>query len=113
MSRVRASPVTITFRAERALAEILEAMDNRSDFIRSAVLQALQHTCPLCGGRGVLTPHQRRHWGQFQRTHRVVRCRTCRATHLICAAQHPEPHEAPATKPFIQKRMSRGSATAQ
>ena len=42
----------ITFKVESQLAEILKRMPNRSQFIRSAILNSLEHVCPLCQGLG-------------------------------------------------------------
>ncbi len=77
----------ITFKVDGLLREALERLPNRSEFIRSAVLMALENACPLCNGTGCLTPEQRRHWERFARDHQVAKCRTCHATHLVCAAE--------------------------
>ena len=74
----------ITFKVDHALAEQLRMIPNRSNFIRQAVLQALQFECPLCQGSGTLTPNQMRHWEEFSRHHRVVRCQECGEAHLSC-----------------------------
>ncbi len=79
----------ITFKAEAKLAAALRAVPNRSSFIRSAVLHALEHVCPLCGGSGVFTPEQRRHWREFEASHSVERCQDCHAVHLVCRAGTP------------------------
>jgi hypothetical protein len=52
----------ITFKADRHFLKALDGIHNRSDFIRSAVLAALESTCPLCRGTGILTPDQKRRW---------------------------------------------------
>ena len=43
----------ITFKAEDALVEAMDDIPNRSEFIRSAILAALDGVCPLCHGTGV------------------------------------------------------------
>ncbi len=48
----------ITFKAEEALVEAMGDIPNRSEFIRSAILAALEGVCPLCHGTGVLSTHQ-------------------------------------------------------
>ena len=45
----------ITFKVDRELAELIKRIPNRSDFIRRAVLSALDNTCPLCQGSGIIT----------------------------------------------------------
>lgn len=74
----------ITFKVDPSLAEAIERLPNRSEFIRKAILAALTNTCPLCQGTGVLTPEQREHWEGFTRSHKVERCDDCQAVHLQC-----------------------------
>jgi metal-responsive CopG/Arc/MetJ family transcriptional regulator len=76
----------ITFKADEALLDALRGVHNRSEFIRSAILAALDSACPLCKGTGVLTPNQKEHWELFSREHRLEECGTCHEMHLICAA---------------------------
>jgi len=77
----------ITFKADASLVQALEGLENRSEFIRAAVLAALENICPLCRGSGVLTPNQQRHWNAFARYHRVRRCGDCHELHLVCAGR--------------------------
>ena len=44
----------ITFKADGELASVLKHMPNKSDFIRNAVLEYMQNTCPLCQGTGTI-----------------------------------------------------------
>lgn len=74
----------ITFKADEALAEAMAGIPNRSDFIRKAVLAALDGSCPLCKGTGILTPAQRRHWRSFAVTHSVRECDECHERYLVC-----------------------------
>ena len=76
----------ITFKADESLVEAMEGVHNRSEFIRAAILAALDGACPLCSGTGVLSPRQREHWREFSTTHRVVRCSECQSDHLVCRA---------------------------
>ncbi len=76
----------ITFKANDALIEALEGISNRSEFIRAAILSALDGACPLCRGTGVLNGEQRRHWKEFSTTHGVERCEDCHVNHLVCLA---------------------------
>ena len=77
----------ITFKADDALVEALAGVPNRSEFIRAAVLAALDGACPLCHGTGVLSPNQRRHWDDFTRTHGVEECRECHEVRLVCEVE--------------------------
>lgn len=79
-------PAIITFKADAALAEALQAVPNKSAFIRAAILTALDNGCPLCQGTGILTQEQKKHWGDFLSTHSVTTCEDCKAVHLVCQA---------------------------
>lgn len=74
----------VTFKADDALLGALEGVENRSEFIRSAVLAALENICPLCKGRGILTPNQRNHWASFASDHGIEKCGDCQEIHLVC-----------------------------
>jgi len=65
-------------------------VENRSEFIRAAILAALENTCPLCKGAGTLTPQQRKHWDEFAKRHTVAQCEDCRALHLVCEAERSD-----------------------
>lgn len=74
----------ITFKADASLMEALQGVENRSSFIRAAILAALDSTCPLCKGSGILTPNQRKHWQEFSSTHSLRECNECNELHLVC-----------------------------
>ena len=76
----------ITFKVEPQLAEILRRMPNRSEFIRSAILNSLDHVCPLCQGSGILSPDQQRHWREFAEHHGIQECKQCGSVVLVCDA---------------------------
>jgi hypothetical protein len=74
----------ITFKVDAQLLEAMKGLPNRSDFIRNALLAALDSTCPVCKGSGVLTPNQQKHWGSFLEGHSFTECGDCHEVHLIC-----------------------------
>lgn len=76
----------VTFKADQALIEAMRGVPNRSEFIREAILAALDSSCPLCGGTGTLTPDQRKHWRAFKSQHPVIECSECHAMHIVCSA---------------------------
>ena len=76
----------ITFKADRELLQAMKGINNRSAFIRQAILAALESTCPMCNGTGVLTPSQQNHWQQFSAHHHVETCESCSETHIVCDA---------------------------
>jgi hypothetical protein len=74
----------ITFKVDGSLLDAMEGIPNRSEFIRAAVLQALDSACPLCQGTGIMTPEQKDHWDSFTADHQIEECDDCHALHLIC-----------------------------
>lgn len=74
----------ITFKADASLLAALSKIHNRSEFIRSAILNALANHCPLCQGAGVLTPNQKRHWEAIAAAHPLRECDDCHEVHLVC-----------------------------
>ncbi|MBN1911543.1 MAG: hypothetical protein JW818_17510 [Pirellulales bacterium] len=82
----------VTFKVDHALWEAMQGIPNRSAFIRSAILTALDSVCPLCQGSGTLTPDQRNHWERFARHHTIERCDDCDAFHLVCVGREQEEH---------------------
>lgn len=75
----------ISFKADEALLNAMRGVSNRSEFIRSAILAALDGTCPLCGGAGTLTPNQMKHWNDLASDHSVEECEDCREVRLVCS----------------------------
>lgn len=59
----------ISFKVDSSLATAIKRVPNRSEFIRRAILSALDNTCPVCLGSGTLTPHQKSKWEQFLKKH--------------------------------------------
>ena len=80
----------ITFKVDDTLRRAMQGVQNRSEFIRAAVLAALDSVCPLCKGSGILTPNQRKHWETFSKNHPLQECEDCHAVHLVCGAESSE-----------------------
>lgn len=83
----------ITFKVDEPLLAAMSGIPNRSEFIRAAILSALDSVCPLCKGSGILSPDQRMHWVQFSEHHALAECEDCHAVHLVCDANTP--HTSP------------------
>lgn len=83
---MRSKDQIITFKSDAALVEAMEGIPNRSEFIRAAIIAALDGPCPLCHGTGVLSPKQQEHWQEFQRTHSVATCDECHERLIVCNA---------------------------
>ena len=67
----------ITFKADASLAKLLQGVSNRSEFIRSAVLAALDNACPFCKGTGVLNPHKKQHLEAVASSFQEQDCKEC------------------------------------
>lgn len=74
----------ITFKADEQLLKLLKGISNRSEFIRSAILAALDSSCPLCKGTGVLSSHKKEHWDDFSKKHGIEECGHCDDVKLVC-----------------------------
>jgi len=81
----RAKTEVVSFKADPALLGAMRGITNRSEFIRSAILAALDSTCPLCSGTGTLTPNQMRHWNDLATDHSVEECEDCQEVRLVCS----------------------------
>ena len=77
----------ITFKVDQSLWEAMRGIPNRSEFIRSAIQAALDCTCPLCRGTGMLNPDQQKHWKRFAQNHKLEECDDCHAIHIVCAQE--------------------------
>jgi len=83
----KAKQEIVTFKVDQSLLDVLKDLPNRSEFIRQAILNALDNVCPLCQGTGSLTPNQKKHWELFSRSHSLEECDNCQEIHLICNEQ--------------------------
>ncbi len=82
----RGKPEIITFKVDGSLSRLMRGVGNRSAFIRTAILNALDNACPLCKGTGVLSPKQKEHWATFSEEHTLEECEECHEFHLTCSA---------------------------
>lgn len=85
MAAKKGAQEIVTFKTDRSLRDAMRGIPNRSEFIRAAILAALDGACPLCKGTGILTPDQRRHWQAFAADHPVKECGECHALHVVCS----------------------------
>lgn len=86
MGTKKPKPEVVTFKTDGTLLEALKGVPNRSEFIRAAVLAALENHCPLCGGSGVLTPNRLKHWRAFIESHSLSECPDCHELKIVCPA---------------------------
>ncbi len=78
----------ITFKVDESLMDALRGVENRSDFIRSAILAALDNRCPMCLGTGIISPNQKKHWVSFCEGHSIEECDDCHELHLVCSREN-------------------------
>jgi len=83
---MRSKDQIISFKADESLVEALSGLGNRSEFIRGAILAALNGPCPLCRGTGVLSANQRQHWHELESDHSIETCTDCHESHIVCRA---------------------------
>src|SRR5438067_3674753 len=65
MSRKKPNHKTkvVAFKVEEALADLLDKLPNKSEFIRKAIAAQLGVACPLCRGKGVVPRGVHDHYG--------------------------------------------------
>jgi len=85
----------LTIRADNDLLEAMKGIDNRSEFVRNAILAALDNTCPFCCGSGILTPNQKKHWQDLLADHYFKDCWICHEPRLMCSRRNQGPQAAP------------------
>ncbi len=73
-----------TFKTDDKMADNLDDIPNKSEFIRKAVQTALEQNCPLCSGTGTLTQQQQKHLEEFFTFHSLQECDECHAVHFVC-----------------------------
>jgi len=81
----------ITFKVNEDLREVISNIPNRSEFIRAAIMTALDNVSPLCNGTGILSPKQKEHWEGFAQNHAVRRCEDCHELIIECANSTGKP----------------------
>lgn len=74
----------ITFKVDSTMSEAMRHIPNRSEFIRNALLAALENLCPVCNGTGHLSPKQKEHWSAFTEDHALRECGDCHELHIVC-----------------------------
>ena len=85
MAKIKDKDVEIiTFKMDQSMKKTMRGIKNRSEFIRSAILAALDHVCPFCQGTGVLTPHRKKHWNELVGHHKMKECGDCHENVFVC-----------------------------
>jgi len=75
----------LTIRADADLLEAMKGISNRSEFVRNAILAALENICPFCRGSGIMKPNQKKHWEDLFQDHHFIECEICHELRLVCS----------------------------
>jgi len=68
----------VAFKVEEELAEFLNHLSNKSEFIRKAILAQFGMTCPLCVGSGVVPRGVHDHYRPLIAKHNKRACDKCK-----------------------------------
>lgn len=69
----------VAFKVEEDLADFLDNLPNKSEFIRKAILAQFGMTCPLCAGSGVVPRGVHEHYKPLIAQHDKRACEKCRS----------------------------------
>lgn len=81
----------VAFKVEDELADFLDALPNKSEFIRKAILAQYGMTCPLCTGTGVVDKGIHDHYEPVIADHNSRACEKCRTTVTFPMASETAP----------------------
>jgi hypothetical protein len=73
------SPKTavVAFKVEEELAEFLNQLPNKSEFIRKAIAAQMSTSCPLCGGSGQVTRWTHDNYARLLARLQTPHCDSC------------------------------------
>lgn len=77
MPRKHPKTTVVAFKVEEELAEFLNKLPNKSEFIRKAIASQLAIDCPLCGGKGVVTRAVHAHYAPLIAQFNSRLCDSC------------------------------------
>jgi hypothetical protein len=79
MPRKEPKSEIVAFKVEKDLAEFLNKLPNKSDFIRKAIIAQFGMACPLCAGTGVVPRGVHNHYKPLLGEHNTRSCARCGA----------------------------------
>ena len=79
MARKTTKSKIVAFKVEDDLAEFLNNLPNKSDFIRKAILAQFGMTCPLCTGSGVVPRGVHNHYEPLIAANNERPCDKCKS----------------------------------
>lgn len=77
MSRKNAKTAVVAFKVEEELADLLNQLPNKSEFIRKAIAAQLGMACPLCHGSGVVPRGVHEHYAPLLAQFNLRHCDGC------------------------------------
>jgi hypothetical protein len=78
MARKTTKSKIVAFKVEEELADFLDNLPNKSDFIRKSILAQFNMTCPLCSGSGVVARGVHDHYKPVIAGHNSRPCEKCK-----------------------------------
>jgi hypothetical protein len=75
----------VAFKVEAELADLLNQLPNKSEFIRKAIASQLGAACPLCNGKGVVSHALHDHFAPLIHANEVPACAACGNRFLLPA----------------------------
>jgi len=83
MSRKSPKTEIVAFKVEEDLAEFLNKLPNKSDFIRKAIVAQFGMACPLCNGSGVVARGLHVHYKPVIAANNHRPCEKCEAEQAL------------------------------
>ena len=77
MPRKTSKTAIVAFKVEKQLADLLNKLRNKSDFIRKAIVAQPGMACPLCNGRGVVSRGVHDYFAPFVSKMSQAHCDSC------------------------------------
>lgn len=83
MARKAPKTQIVAFKVEEDLAEFLNKLPNKSDFIRKAIVAQFGMACPLCSGTGVVPRGLHNHYKPIITANNIRPCQKCDAPQTL------------------------------
>jgi hypothetical protein len=105
--------VVVALKVDAETAARLEGLENRSEFIRSAIEARLDRACPLCAGTGVRPPPLERPLGRHLHPAPRLRCGDCgREAPVVLDLEGPDADRALLAREVARIRAFLGQGDA-
>jgi hypothetical protein len=77
MTQKKFRTALVAFKVEEDLADLLNQLPNKSDFIRRAIAAQIGTACPLCLGKGTIPRSMQAFFTEIIESHRRLSCHGC------------------------------------